>query len=194
MAELDKKLSTSHASPVQGHVLLNLQKLDDHYFVTFSDQFPMGEANASLEKALTKIFAQNHHLNFEVLVPVRAVRETIARAQQNKDAIVRVQINIYGQQHMASSVGAELSSHKIYLQRPYYVDPSSVYNNPQELKFENSDLLVFENTGTVEESATANIAEASLKDTISDVYSALTRDRTLKTLETDDRLRTPLLL
>jgi SWI/SNF-related matrix-associated actin-dependent regulator of chromatin subfamily A3 len=190
MADLDGRLKSSEASPISGHTILTITKLDGQFFVTFGDGAVLGEVNASLDKALTSISEQEYTLDFEVFAPVRAIRETITKATKEKDAIVRVQISVYGPRSFADGVGQELSRQKVYLQSPDYVRPGTDYDNPHVLKLQTSLPL---NPTFADETATGKVADDDLKKTISNVYSSLTRDQNLRSLEGDERLRTPLL-
>jgi SWI/SNF-related matrix-associated actin-dependent regulator of chromatin subfamily A3 len=124
MAELDKRLSTTVASPIHGHALMQLTKPDNQYLITFDDGAVLGEANASLEQALNNISEQQYVLDFEVFAPVRAIRETISRATKEKDAIVRVQITIYGPRKISTIPSLTLScTKKISRQRRLRITP-----------------------------------------------------------------------
>lgn len=153
----------------------------------------MGEVNAQLEKALTGIEEQRHQIEFEVFVPIRATREIISKATREQEAIVRVQVNIYGPQTSADSVGQELSQNKVYLQLPDYIRGGAAYDNPHVLKFADHCETVPVNTTTVDEPAENKAADESFKQIITDVYSSLTRNNNLKGLEGHERLRTTLL-
>jgi SWI/SNF-related matrix-associated actin-dependent regulator of chromatin subfamily A3 len=193
MADLDKKLSSSAASPIHGHTLMHVTRPDNQYVVTFDDGTVLGEANASLEQALNNIAEQQYLLDFEVFAPVRAIRETISRATKEKDAIVRVQITIYGPRKSAQNIGRELSQLKIYLQRPDYVRDGADYDNPHVLKLANPQYTFPEVVVYTEEKSLEKAADTTLTKTIEDVYSSLTRDKNLQGLEGDERLKTPLL-
>jgi SWI/SNF-related matrix-associated actin-dependent regulator of chromatin subfamily A3 len=193
MADLDGRLKSSEASPISGHTLLTITKLDGQFFVTFGDGAVLGEVNASLEQALASISEQQYTLDFEVFAPVRAIRETITKATKEKDAIVRVQISVYGPRSFADGVGQELSRQKVYLQSPDYVRPGTDYDNPHVLKLTDLQTPLPLNPTFADETATGKVADDDLKKTISNVYSSLTRDQNLRGLEGDERLRTPLL-
>jgi SWI/SNF-related matrix-associated actin-dependent regulator of chromatin subfamily A3 len=194
MAELDKRLSTTAASPIHGHALMQLAKPENQYLITFDDGGGvLGEVNASLEQALNNISEQQYLLDFEVFAPVRAIRETISRATKEKDAIVRVQITFYGPQKSAQTIGRELSQMKIYLQRPDYVRQGADYDNPHVLKLADQqhtfpDVIVHK-----EDQSSEKATDNTLKKAIADVYSALTRDKNLQGFEGDERLKTLLL-
>jgi SWI/SNF-related matrix-associated actin-dependent regulator of chromatin subfamily A3 len=193
MADLDKKLTSSSVSPIHGHILMQVTKPEAQYLIAFSDGAVLGEVNASLEQALNNIAEQQYSLEFEVFAPVRAIRETISRATKEKDAIVRVQISIYGPRKIAQEIGRELSQMKIYLQRPDYVREGADYDNPHVLKLVHHDSSVPEVVTNPEETPFEKVADETLKKTISDVYSSLTRDKNLRGIEGDERLKTSLL-
>ncbi|KAF2261163.1 hypothetical protein CC78DRAFT_471061 [Lojkania enalia] len=155
----------------------------------------MGEANSQLEKALENL--SHTPIDFEVLAPVKPVRETISRAFKEKDAIVRVNVNVYGSAVHAGQIGRELSQCKLYLQKPDHMRKGYTYDNPHILKFPNfqsssNDSIVQFEVGVGKKSE-GNKVEI-FKRTISEVYSSLTRGRKLVGLEGDERLKTPLLM
>lgn len=193
MSDLDKKLSIADPSPISGHTLLNVTRPETQWLVTFDDGHVLGEVNASLEQALNNITGQQYMLDFEVFAPVRAIRETISRATKEKDAIVRVQISIYALPSIAQDVGRELSKMKIYLQRPDYIRGGAAYDNPHELKLVHRPSSGIDPMIQAEDISSEKVASETLKQTIADVYSSLTRDKNLKGLEGDERLKTRLL-
>ncbi|KAF1361981.1 hypothetical protein EJ07DRAFT_109297 [Lizonia empirigonia] len=193
MLDLDRRLIAGTASPVTGHLQFQLQKTETQFLVAFADGHILGEVNAQLEKALTSIEEQHLQFEIEVFVPTRATRETISRAIRGNEAVVRVQLNIYGPRASSDSVGQELSQNKLYLQRPDYVRQGAVYENPHVLKFsdeQNATSIV--NINADEPSSDGAYGE-ELQKVITDVYASLTRNENLKGLEGHERLRTPLL-
>ncbi|KAH7348114.1 SNF2 family N-terminal domain-containing protein [Pyrenochaeta sp. MPI-SDFR-AT-0127] len=172
---------------------MRIVKHETNFFVVFLDDKVLGEVNAQLEEALTSIMAQQCELDFEVFLPTRATRETIGRATKEKDAIVRVQVNVYGSQTTAQIVGREFTARKLYLQCPGYVREGVLYDNPHYLKFPGSHDEGLGEAQQVDESGLETAKTETLKETISDVYSSLTRCQNLKGLDGDGRLKTPLL-
>lgn len=195
MLDLDNKLNLVAGSPVAGHAQLNLVRLETQYHVTFPDGSVLGEMNIQLEEALNSVLEQQHTLDFEVFAPVTAIRETIAKATKEKDAIGRVQINVYGTQAASVSVGQELSERKIYLQRPEYVRHGVLYENPHVLKLGSFQGPENISSSDVVEPHIGRQADkvTGVKEVISGVYSSLTRNEHLVALEGDRRLHTPLL-
>jgi SWI/SNF-related matrix-associated actin-dependent regulator of chromatin subfamily A3 len=193
MSELDRRMGTSAASPIQGHTLLKVTKPEAHYLITFDDGSILGEANASLELALTNIAEQGYSLDFDVFCPTRSIRETISRATKEKDAIVRVQISVYGPRTIARAIGKELSQHKIYFQRPDYVRDGVDYDNPHVLKLLDHRQSLPNAVIVAEDKTTEKAVDDTLKSTITGIYASLSRDKNLRGLEGDERLKTTLL-
>jgi hypothetical protein len=193
MLDLDTKLNVVAGSPVVGHTQMNLTKSDAQYHVTFPDGTVLGEMNVQLEEALNSILEQQHSLEFEVFAPTRAIRETISKATKERDAIARVQINVYGTLAASKAVGRELSQRRIYLQRPECVRSGVSYDNPHVLKLGDYKATKVIQTSDVIEPTVKKVTGHVVKETITNVYSTLTRGQHLEALEGDRRLRTPLL-
>lgn len=193
MADLDSKLSTGGGHPYEGQYEMSVTKSDDQFLVMFPDETVLGELNSQMEKALESLVGQQ--VSYQVLAPIRAIRETISRATKEKDAIVRVNINLYGSQSISDQIGRELSAHKVYLQRPDFLRHGFLYDNPHVLKLPNFQLPSNPIVGRIEmdERNSETQKAEDFKKTISDVYSNLKRSHRLVGLEGDDRLRTPLL-
>jgi SWI/SNF-related matrix-associated actin-dependent regulator of chromatin subfamily A3 len=194
MLDLEVKLGNI----VEASHRMSIMKSDEQFLVVFFDGTEMGQLNAQLEKAFDSIFQQQQHVDFEVFAPIKQIRETIGKSTKEKDAIVRVNINMYGNRDCAQQVGQQLSKHKVYLQRPDEVRAGLVYDNPHELKLKlpNVQLLYNNceaNTTTNEEVRTVSEKAEAFKKTISNVYSSLTRGQKLIGLEGDGRLKTQLL-
>ncbi|KAL5121670.1 hypothetical protein ACEQ8H_000356 [Pleosporales sp. CAS-2024a] len=176
-----------------GNLICYGTRHEDQFMVVFQDGQVLGEVNAPLEQALGPFSEGQHRLEYEVFAPVRAIRETIMRATKEKEAIVRVQINVYGPSTSSRIVGKGLSQQKIYLQNPDYVRPGVEHHNPHVLKLVDRPSTVSFMSGAANEVLIDKGAEDVLKDTIADVYSSLTRGHNLQGFEGDERLRTALL-
>ena len=196
MFAIDSKLETGGGHPIPGHYQMMINKFENRFMISFPDGTPLGEANAQLEAALSGIAEQQYHVDLEVFAPIRPIRETLSRATKEQEAVVRVNINIYGPRSIARTIGLELSTQKIYLQRPDYIKPGVVYDNPHVLKlgtfdqtFQSQDPEIPEEKQPVSETEKAE----AFQRTINTIYSSLTRGQTLAGSEGDNRLRTQLL-
>lgn len=194
MIELNHKLNVLAPSPITGHARMVIVKPEGQFSVAFPDGAVMGEVNAQLDKALTSIADQGYEPDLEVFAPITAIQETISRATGKREAVVRVQVNIYGPPTAASEIGRELSKQKLYLQRPSHVREGSKYENPHMLTLSGFHCSTSETAASLEETTPEKPHPQALKSTIQDVYSSLTRGNNLRELEGDHRLSTQLLL
>ena len=194
MAVLHRKLNNIASSPIPGHAQMLIVKPEAQFVVAFPDEAVMGEVNVQLDGALSSITEQGYDVDLEVFAPTRVIQETIGRATKEKEAIVRVQVNVYGPSTAACDIGKELSQQRIYLQRPVYIRDGYRYENPHTLTLPGFHGSTSEIPATQEESVPEKVDLQTLKSTMQDVYSSLTRDRNLHGLEGDRRLHTALLL
>jgi len=194
MADLHRKLNTTASSPVPGHARMVIVKPEAQFIVAFPDGLVVGDANAQLDGALTSIAEQGYEMDLEVFAPISVIQETIGRAKKDKEAVVRVQINVYGPPTAACDIGREFSQQKIYLQRPIHIRDGYRYENPHILTLPGFDGSTPDIPTITEEPLPDKVGLQSLKSTLQNVYSSLTRDRNLHGLEGDERLNTDLLL
>lgn len=184
----------SNISPIMGHVQVKMINTEAGYSIMFEDHTMIGTVNAQLEKALKKIEKQEYSLAFDVFAPIALLKEIIGTANKENNALVRVQITVYGPPSAAQGVGKEFSSHKLYLQRAEYIKEGTVYDNPHVLKLAGFQYPTTHIPTFIEEVQAEKATAEVLKSTITDLYSSLTRSHDLGGLEGDERLITPLLL
>ncbi|KAG4433274.1 hypothetical protein IFR05_011244 [Cadophora sp. M221] len=123
---------------------------------------------------------------------------------------ILVDIVIYGSDSIRNSVGTLLSCAKTYLQHPCFQDPNTEYDNPHVLDlsrlFRSSSLSTPNSTETKPAlviSSDVGVpsvlltdsdhANDQLKSNLSRVFNSLTRFKSLKRLEADIKVTTPLL-
>lgn len=169
-------------------------KTETQHFVAFPDGAAIGQVNAQLDQVLTSIAEQGYDLDFEVFVPTKAIQETLSRAERATEAVVRVQVNVYGPPTAAHNIGRELSQQNLYLQHPAHVRDSCRYQNPHILTLPGFHFSTSETAIPAEETVLEKPSIQTLKSTLQDVYLSLTRGHNLRGLEGDERLNTPLLL
>lgn len=191
--QLQHRLRTVTAEPIKGHFLMKLNQVKEQFLVAFDDDMMLGEVNTQLEQALRRIAEQHHQVEFEVFVPKPATQETIGRAIQEKDAVIRVQVNVYGSYMAAQQVGKELSQSKLYLQRPVYIRDGSTYSNPHIIKLSGQQIVPFGELTPPKDQIIESRSPESLKKVVLEVYSSLTRSKNLRGLEGDHRIMTKLL-
>ncbi|KAI4681507.1 hypothetical protein J4E81_009865 [Alternaria sp. BMP 2799] len=194
MGELHRKLNNIASSPITGHARMIIIKPEARFIVAFPEGGVVGDVNAQLDGALTSIAEQGYEIDLEVFAPTLVIQETIGRATKDKEAVVRVQINVYGPSTAACDIGKELSQQKIYLQRPVYIRDGYRYENPHILILPGFQGSTPEIPTITEEPLPDKAGLQTLRSTLQNVYSSLTRDRNLHGLEGDERLNTDLLL
>jgi hypothetical protein len=193
MLEVDTKLKKDGQTRVNGQHIFGVRKDADKVNVVFADGTEFGILNEHASKALGKLVDESK-VDLDCLAPTLTLRETIEKASKAKDAVVRVDINVYGASSAKQDVGRYLSDNKLYLQRPDQPRPGLEYDNPHILHFSDMAVETFEYAPEpcVNDKPTSKSTEA-FRQTISDVYSSLQRGSRLNCMEGDDRVKTDLL-
>jgi SWI/SNF-related matrix-associated actin-dependent regulator of chromatin subfamily A3 len=193
MLEVDMKLKKDGQSRANGLYIFGVRRDSDKVALTFADGTEFGILNEHASKVLGKLVDQSK-VDLDCLAPTNMLRETIEKASKAKDAVVRVDINVYGASSDRQEVGHFLSANKLYLQRPDQLRPGLEYDNPHILHFPDMAAETFEYAPEpcVNDNPTSKSTEI-FRQTISDVYSSLQRGRRLNCMEGDDRIKTDLL-
>lgn len=167
----------------------------DQLTLHFPDNAEFGILNNHASKALESL-VQRPELQFEALGSIRNALEIIGRVNKATDALVRVNINVYGPKKSSKEIGRHLTEHKMYLQRPDKVRNGASYENPHVLAFSDLQISSNENQLDVGNNKTTKLDDDAqkFKETISNVYSSLTRGANLNKVEGDHRLRTELMV
>jgi hypothetical protein len=188
---------------------LNMSFKDQAVFVGFSSEDNVAVMNQETGKVLRDLSSLGS-CRFQVFVADES--RTMFRGTRmitDKDKLMSVDIVIYGSLDIRKSVGHLLSSARIYLQHPCHQDPNTEYDNPHFLNL--ADLLIASALPsptsrsltplidseppiitTVESSKDLIIGEA-LQTKLDKVFNSLMRYKTLRRLEADIKITTPLL-
>ena len=195
MSEIDGKLNIGNESQAPGYYAFRVKKSSNQLLLAFPDGSEFGLLNAHTAKALEDL-VERPSVQFEALAHIITLRETIGRAAKASDAVVRVNINVYGPPAACTDVGRRLSASKVYLQRPDQQRPGSIYDNPHVLKLPEMQMpsIDYKPGETGDSASPSDISDTEhFRKAISDVYASLKRSSGLKRLEGDSRLRTCLL-
>ena len=189
MSDIYAKLKVGNESQFAGYYTFRLKKSLGQVLLTFPDGTDFGILNTHIAKALEDLSVQ-----FEPLVHISTLYETIGRAVKASDAVVRVNINVYGSKDASKDAGRHLSAQKVYLQRPDQQLPGSIYDNPHVLKLPEIQNLSIEHKidGTKDKVSRSDKTD-NFGKAISDLYASLKRGTGLKRVEGDNRLKTILL-
>lgn len=193
MLEVDKRLSSGQYSFDNDYCPFVIGKLSTQLALRFLDGSDFAVINNHTSGALQELVDQPS-IQFDALGHTRTLRETIGRASKSNDAVVRININVYGPPEAAKDVGRHLTAHKVYLQRPDSQRPGSVYDNPHSLKFLDLQISDLELKTEVGSHRVATLhGTKDFRKEISNVYASLTRGTNLNRVEGDRRLKTQLL-
>jgi hypothetical protein len=145
MSVLDARLSAS--APYAPYQRFALTELPDHIMLTFKPhgagvsfspaQFPpeFGYLRSHMKASLDRLLSRPD-VEFEAVTPTASLREVIAGFKKSSDALVRVDVNVYGPRgQVAKTVGRTLTRSRLYLQTPDALRPDVPYENPQRISF-----------------------------------------------------------
>ena len=198
MLEIDAKLKESLQLRAEDSCTFSIRKSSTEIASTeivlyFLNGTEFGVLNTHASKALENL-VQKSSLQFEATGSIQTIRETIGRVTKATDAVVRVNINVYGPRESCQEVGRHLSGQKLYLQRPDKLRIGSTYENPHFLSFSDMQISSYENQLDVGSNRAPKLDDAEkFRETISNVYSSLTRGAKLSKIEGDRRLKRTLL-
>lgn len=193
MSTLQTKLSAQDATQPTFNSRFMLKRDSEEILLTFEDGTELGILNVHMAKAL-RIAMERFQVDFDALVNTLTLDEIIARAVKAGDAIIRVNINVYGSKEEVRELGYLLSRNKVYLQHPDHQRLGSIYENPHVLglgetyDFLKDQFIVGRRDGILESSSSEGFQEA-----VSAVYASLKRGTCLRRVEGNDQLKTDLL-
>ena len=193
MLDVESKLKAGSRYSDKEYYTFNAKKSMTQVVLRFQDFTDFGILNAHISNALVGLI-DRPSIQFDALGSMLTIRETIGRSTKASDAVVRVNINIYGPREACKDVGRHLSDCKVYLQRPDIQRPGTFYDNPHVLKFPDMQISSFEYQleAAPDPGSTSDGAEC-IRKMISNVYASLTRGTKLNRVEGDRRLKTQLL-
>ena len=193
MLDIDKKLTASNPSTTNPYYVFSVGWLGkDQLCVNFPDGIQFGLLNTHHSAAL-KALIDRPSLQFDVIASTNTIREVIGRATKANDAVVKLNINIYGPSEERKYVAEHLTKEKVYLQRPDRQRPDTVYENPHYLQFPDFSIPTTEHQLEVGLNRQTGSETKDFRKTISNVYASLTRGNKLNVVEGDRRLITQLL-
>ncbi|OHE92071.1 SNF2 family domain-containing protein [Colletotrichum orchidophilum] len=145
MAVIDTKLRESSQASAPGRTAyqrFTLSEQQEHVLLVFKDDATeFGYLRSGPGKVLSRLLSQDAHVDFEPIAPTNALRETIARAKKPVEAMVKVDVNVYGPRAAARTVGAKLSEGKLWLQKSDHARQALCYENPHVLKIQGGEEL-----------------------------------------------------
>ncbi|RMZ91158.1 hypothetical protein DV736_g1622, partial [Chaetothyriales sp. CBS 134916] len=187
------KLGNSEA----GSHRFKLNKKQDHILLCFHDDGKeFGYLRSGVGKTLAPLLAKPY-VEFEPIVPTSNLSETIGRANKPAEAMIKVDINVYGPRRAATEVGDALSTGKLWLQKFSHARHGVVYDNPHFLALKIKAVQVQSiqsvNQVAVEGLGSKKHREEQLRKMVEEVYKSLDNTRHLNMVEGGDRVARKLL-
>lgn len=175
----------------------SIKSEDAHVVLRFHDadeQF--GYLRTAVAATLSPLLAKPH-LEFEPVALTSELLRIIGHASKPADAIVKVDINVYGPSSAGTEMGDALSDGKLWLQKPGHVRAGLAYDNPHFLRIETNSARP--QPAEPVRQLTSNGAtsrrnrEERLRKMVEEVYSSLNRNRQYDAADAGDRVSQKLL-
>ncbi|KAK0616473.1 SNF2 family N-terminal domain-containing protein [Immersiella caudata] len=167
-----------------------------HILLSLPDGEQFGVLRSDMTDVLEPLLKQSSTFELEAVASTVRLREQISIATKPNEAIVQVNINIYGPRDRAKEVGDDLSNRKQWLQKPDFFKAEYEYSNPHHLHFPELESQMVQEEIRQEVSGTAKprAEEERVKKLVAQVHEALTRasDPELDRIAGDQSLKSKL--
>ncbi|KAL2881818.1 hypothetical protein SGCOL_002975 [Colletotrichum sp. CLE4] len=200
MAVIDTKLresSQASAPSKTAYQRFTLTDSQEHICLSFKDDntTEFGYLRSGPGKALARLLSPDSHVEFEPIAPTNTLRETIGRAKKPVEAMVKVDINVYGPRRAAKSVGDKLTEGKLWLQKSDHARREHSYENPHVLKIQGGEAMPEHTINDVNSGQPAGRQprEEKLRRMMIEVYDSIKNKRHFNRELGDKRLKNDLL-
>ncbi|PNP50378.1 hypothetical protein THARTR1_08905 [Trichoderma harzianum] len=189
MQTIYSKLDRSDA----GLERFKLENRENHVILRFSDTSEdFGQVRSNVGTTLSSLLGnQSSNVELEPIVSISYLMDIIGRANRPAEAIVKVDINVYGPQSTAMKVGDDLSSGKLWLQKPSNMRCGVSYDNPHFLLLKMNGVQLQPKQpvkqAVREGSSSRRKREARLRSMVEEVYKSI-RTREIEAVDGGDRV------
>lgn len=193
MQAIHSKLNKSEL----GFQHFTLKEQEDHILLCFRDGGEEFGYLRSAEASALKPLLAKSFIEFEPFISTSYLMDIIGRANKSSEAIMKVDINVYGPLHAAAELGDTLSRDKLWLQKSTYLRSGVSYDNPHFLRLEINGIQV-QPVQPVTQAASEGITsrkgrQERLRKMVEEVYKSLDRTRHLDMVEGGDKVARKLL-
>ncbi|RSL99878.1 hypothetical protein CDV31_012012 [Fusarium ambrosium] len=197
MPAVNERLKGPSQSRYQRFTLKEQKDHREHAFLLFSDdELTFGHLRSGTGKALLPLM-QLPNVKFEPVGETAKLLDVIDKANKPGDAIVKVNIDVYGPRSSSSTVGKDLSQAKLWLQKSDTMAEGYEYDNPHFLRIDidrSEDMPVQAVQQVVSNSATRKqTREEQLRKMVEEVYKTVGSNRDVDRVEGGDRVTRELL-
>ena len=170
-----------------GYERFKMDKQEKHILLFFpNDNNEFGYLRSGVGKILAPLL-QKQSLEFEPIVLTSTFKSAIEQANKASEALLKIDINIYGLRQIAKEIGDVLSSGKLWLQKSSHARLGVTYDNPHllNLKMEGLSTQFVHSVGqSGDESSTSKVErEERLRKMVEEVYTSLDHNRHLDVVE-----------
>lgn len=178
------------------YTYFTLYEEKDNVILRFKDEpVDFGYLRSGVCAALAPLLPKSY-VTFEPLALRGSLMDVIGRANKSAEAMVKVDINVYGCQEAMEEVGNALSKSKMWLQTPDHSRPGFPHHNPHFLPVKFQGTQVEENHAPNHATADGTRTrrrEDLLREMVQDVYRAVDNNRHLERVDGGDRVTQTLL-
>ncbi|KAF0328442.1 DNA repair and recombination protein rad5c [Colletotrichum asianum] len=195
MAVIDSKLVAAMTAGKTQYQRFELSDSQDHVLLAFKDKTDFGYLRSGPGKTISPLLTRAG-VEFEPIAPTVTLRETIGRAKKPVEAMVKVDINVYGPRRAAPEVGDKLSEGKLWLQKPTHSRKDVDYENPHMLQLDGVEEMTVEAVREVGGGGPAKRQprEENLRKMMLEVYQSLDKHRDLEKVGGGEGLKNELLI
>ncbi|KAF4951751.1 hypothetical protein FSARC_12822 [Fusarium sarcochroum] len=155
------------------------------------DNKHFGHLRSAVAQILLPLIS-HQRVDLEPLALKADLREIIQRASKSADAMVKVDINIYGPRLDSTMVGDALSNGNLWLQRSSHGRTDTIYDNPHFLTIsvDDSHTQMLQNMDPVSNNGAPKkkTREDQLRKMVEEVYKTVDNTRDLELVEGGDRV------
>ncbi|KAJ0340378.1 hypothetical protein KNSL1_011586 [Colletotrichum chrysophilum] len=199
MAVIDSKLVAAHQAAMTAgktqYQRFELSDSQDHVLLAFKDKTDFGYLRSGPGKTISPLLTRAG-VEFEPIAPTVTLRETIGRAKKPVEAMVKVDINVYGPRRTAQYVGDKLSEGKLWLQKPTHPRKDVDYDNPHVLQLDGVGDMAIEAVREVNGGGATKRQprEENLRKMMLEVYQRLDTHKNLEKVGGGEGLKNELLI
>ncbi|KAK5993832.1 hypothetical protein PT974_07269 [Cladobotryum mycophilum] len=170
----------------------NLKSQSDYILLSFNSGNRFGCLRGNMNRALEGLLKESE-LEFEAVALASKLCKEIPSFDKPKNAIVHVDINIYGPANKSDMVGEVLTEHKLWLQTPDYYKKQYPYDNPHFICFPDEEELMQVDVAQPERSNPQPRTENDVMQLMTEVNNSTNRAQNLERVIENHMVRTKLL-
>ncbi|KAJ5405768.1 helicase [Penicillium sp. CMV-2018d] len=183
---LCQRIAALQESNISRQVFQIQLSTDGEIFLVFPDATELGYLSERVKRTLKPLIG-SPHFELEAWSTLNPIMDALSKAKTSAEAAIRVDIHVYGLEHLRDQVGRQLSKGNLFLQHPDMCRPGIRYDNPHFLRFDDiEDSDVQEETNAAEDGGEIDVSfecDTKFDETIATVFQSLRRPDKLNRLK-----------